>query len=1029
MSHDRSPDQAHAVVVAPTAPAIDVGLPKVPPTTSAPNSDRSPLEIAHALIERGWSPIPIPFAQKGPKISDWPNLRITSANVASYFGDDRGNVGVLLGAASNNLVDIDLDCPETVELAPRFLASTGTFGRPSKLKSHWLYLVNGVSSRKFKSPEKVERDGKPKVLVEIRSTGAQTVFPGSTHPSGEVITWHSEAEPIELEPDDLELRVAKLATAALLVRGGWEKEAACLAVDDVETLNQIDGALGTAAREFMGMSTATATTANSRPQATASSEVHSAVEQYNADHPRMLPRSGGSCPSCGHHDCFGQLADNPERWACFSASHGAEHGGLAGDGCWHGDALDLDANAAGCSRVELLRRDGYLESEDAAIISVFMGEIESDAGLAFSKALQSPARLWAIRRRKKDVAAFELMKFELEKSGLKRAQVAALLRAAQSLKRAKPAVVQPAGVATVTPVAAPQFAATGGAPPSVVVPQAAPAPKPRPLPTIEVYDREFRDVEADTVGALLAGNTPPRYFRRGGAVVSVAIRGGVPQLVDYTPHTIIRVLSVVANWLESRPPKPDMDPIPHAVFPDKTVAKSLLGAPPTALPEIENVATTPYLGSNNVIVAAPGYSAANKVYLSLDPALVLPPLSAAPTVAEVTAAVKLLVDDVYGDFPFVHQADRAHQIALTLLPFLRNIDGPTPLHVAGAPEAGTGKGLLCDVVATIATGAAMPWRALPPKEEERVKAIFSALRAGTPFMAFDNAKGEVEGPALESALTSRFFASRVLGSHTEGVAPNRAAWVMTANNAELSRDLVRRSIRIRIDAKSEKPEEGRVFKHPHLLEWVRANRGQIVHAVLTIIQNWVALGCPASNVTRRASFESWSDVVGGILAAAGVAGFLDPAAAMDSADQKRGEAAAFVGAWFKLVGRAPMTAKELLDMVAAPPQSIGGQLVPPKEPTYLSSVLGGANVGSRSSRLGTWCHRNANRIFGANMIVEDKRDEHAGINRYKLVAPPPQPLVSTDTAAAVDGAADSSGGPAGGAQELSAGNVARESQT
>ena len=31
------------------------------------------------------------------------------------------------------------------------------------------------------------------MLVELRSTGGQTVFPGSTHESGEAIRWDEEA--------------------------------------------------------------------------------------------------------------------------------------------------------------------------------------------------------------------------------------------------------------------------------------------------------------------------------------------------------------------------------------------------------------------------------------------------------------------------------------------------------------------------------------------------------------------------------------------------------------------------------------------------------------------------------------------------------------------------------------------------------------------------------------------------------------------------------------------------------------------
>lgn len=89
-----------------------------------------------------------------------------------------------------------------------------------------------------------------------------------------------------------------------------------------------------------------------------------AAARYNQDHPGDWPRSDGTCPACGHQDCFGQLKDSPGRWACFSANHDAV--GVRGARCWHGDTLDLAAHAAGVERVDLLLREGYLDGEAKA---------------------------------------------------------------------------------------------------------------------------------------------------------------------------------------------------------------------------------------------------------------------------------------------------------------------------------------------------------------------------------------------------------------------------------------------------------------------------------------------------------------------------------------------------------------------------------------------------------------------------------------------------------------------------------------
>jgi len=83
-----------------------------------------------------------------------------------------------------------------------------------------------------------------------------------------------------------------------------------------------------------------------------------AIAAFNADHRPDLPRASGTCPICGHNGCFGRFPDDAERWACWSTNH--PDVGVRGDKCYHGDALDLAAHAAGRERIEHLRAENYL---------------------------------------------------------------------------------------------------------------------------------------------------------------------------------------------------------------------------------------------------------------------------------------------------------------------------------------------------------------------------------------------------------------------------------------------------------------------------------------------------------------------------------------------------------------------------------------------------------------------------------------------------------------------------------------------
>src|SRR5258708_6937943 len=118
-----------------------------------PNSQPTILEIARDYTMRGWSVIPIPRRSKRPTIKNWPQLRITEPEVANHFGTFEKNIGVLLGEPSGNLIDIDLDCPEAVRLAPHFLPETpAIFGRTSKVRSHYLYRSD-IPQAKYKAPD------------------------------------------------------------------------------------------------------------------------------------------------------------------------------------------------------------------------------------------------------------------------------------------------------------------------------------------------------------------------------------------------------------------------------------------------------------------------------------------------------------------------------------------------------------------------------------------------------------------------------------------------------------------------------------------------------------------------------------------------------------------------------------------------------------------------------------------------------------------------------------------------------------
>ena len=443
-----------------------------------------------------------------------------------------------------------------------------------------------------------------------------------------------------------------------------------------------------------------------------------------------------------------------------------------------------------------------------------------------------------------------------------------------------------------------------------------------PTTRMRADDGDLARLTARGWDLLKAANTPSWLYRCGGRPSWVERDDeGRPIAHAMTEDRMRHALAQLADW---RRTSRSGDLVP--AHPPAVLLKNLLATPDPALPVLAAIVTAPVFGHDGSLVTEPGYHAATRLLYEPPPGFVLPAVPERPSSAETDAARTLLLDGLLGDFPFTSEAERAHALALILLPFVRAlIDGPTPLHLIEKPAPGTGATLMIDAIAVVTTGVSASVMVEGRDDEEWRKRLTAKLRQIPSIVLIDNLRRRLDAAPLAAALTAPWWEDRILGKSETVRFPIRCTWIATGNNPQFSNELARRLVRIRLDAHVDQPWRREDFRHANLLAWTRANRAALVAACLTLGRAWIAAGRPRHG-SMLGSFEAWAGIMGGILEAAGVPGFLANLDEMyEAADAEGAVWRAFVAAWWERHGTAEVGTAELHELAIAcePPLPLG----------------------------------------------------------------------------------------------------------
>jgi hypothetical protein len=177
------------------------------------------------------------------------------------------------------------------------------------------------------------------------------------------------------------------------------------------------------------------------------------------------------------------------------------------------------------------------------------------------------------------------------------------------------------------------------------------------------------------------------------------------------------------------------------------------------------------------------------------------------------------------------------------------------MYLIDASTQGSGKTKAATALGALMTGerpGVTPFSGLD--DDELRKRIISGVLTSQQFHCVDNIVGRFESPALAGVLTSGRLADRVLGSSRTVTAAIRALFTATSNNAHLGPDLLRRTVRVRIDS-GVNPTARRFDFDP--VDLALRDRMRIAQAVCTVLAAYFAAGAPRIADDDAGGFTDW----------------------------------------------------------------------------------------------------------------------------------------------------------------------------
>jgi hypothetical protein len=484
------------------------------------------------------------------------------------------------------------------------------------------------------------------------------------------------------------------------------------------------------------------------------------------------------------------------------------------------------------------------------------------------------------------------------------------------------------------------------------------APDNNPWPQIYIRNGELPRVVNEAEDALLLLGRD--IFQRGGLVVRPILsklkaaddrETSGWRLIPVTRPWLVESLTCAARFLRYDGRSKNWGAVDA---PDKVADAYLNRHGSWKLPILTRITNAPFLRSDGSVCEQPGYDPASGMLYKPD-GRSFPPVPQQPNKADASAALQMISKPIE-HFPFVSEADRSVALSAILTALDRHAMATAPLHAFTSPAAGTGKSLLIDIAAMLATGRLTPVISQGRGEEELEKRLGAALLAGDVVISIDNCEHELQSVFLCQALTQQKLNIRMLGMSKNVETPVTATVFATGNNLTIAGDLTRRALLGALDAHCEHPERREFEFDP--IAVARAERERLVVAALTVLRAWHVAEEEIEH-PPLGSFEEWSYRIRAPLLWLGEADACNTTIKVQEGDPRRDVLATVITQWRQnLTVGEKYTAQQLINHAV----NVNDFHV------ALLNVARGQGGAISNERLGRWLRRNEGRIVNRLMI-------------------------------------------------------------